>query len=118
MAASLGAMLCAWFHGCASTYSKPAELCVSVSVLVDHQPQGALQALADRLADGLQHLDTGIPFAVRFDDRPRCVRRGGAVQHLLNSVAVLIQLLPNSPVLVGDLPLLVVHFLPLPKPPQ
>ncbi len=27
---------------------------------VDHQPQGSFQALADRLADGLQHLDAGI----------------------------------------------------------
>jgi hypothetical protein len=87
-------------------------------LVVDHQPQGSLQALADRLADGLQHLDAGIPLAVRFDDRPRCVQRGGAVQHLLNGVAVLIQLLPISPILVGDLPLLVGHFLSLPKPPQ
>src|SRR5258708_6375644 len=85
---------------------------------VDHQPQGSLQALADRLADGLQHLDAGIPFAVRFDDRPRCVRRSGAVKHLLKGVGVLIELLPFSPVLVGDFPLFVFHFLSLPKPPQ
>ena len=64
-------------------------------LVVDHQPQGSLQALADRLADGLQDLGAGIPFAVRFDDRPRCVRRGGAVQHLLNGVAVLIQSSPD-----------------------
>ena len=40
------------------------------------------------------------------------------MQHLLNGVAVLIQLLSISPVFVGDLPLLVGHFLPLPKPPE
>jgi hypothetical protein len=33
-------------------------------LVVDHQPQGSLQALADRLADDLQDFDTGIPFAV------------------------------------------------------
>src|SRR5258708_4350879 len=83
---------------------------------VDHQPQGSLQALADRLADGLQHLDAGIPFAVRFNDRPRCVRRGGAVQHLLNGVAVLIQLLPISPFRAVLLPTVVVSFPLAPKP--
>ena len=82
------------------------------------QPQGSLQALADRLADDLQDFDTGMPFAVRFDDRPRCVRGGGTMQHLLNRFAVLVQFLMISPVLVGDLPLFVGDFLPLLKPPQ
>jgi hypothetical protein len=67
----------------------------------------------DRVADCFQYLDAGIPFAIRFDDRPWGVRRGGAVQHLLNGITVLIQLLPISPVFVRDLPLLVGHFLPL-----
>ena len=33
-------------------------------LVVDHQPQGSLQALADRLTDDLQDFDTGMPFAV------------------------------------------------------
>src|ERR1700738_4032710 len=59
-----------------------------------------------------------MPLAVGLNDSPRGVWRGGAVQHLLAGVAVVPHLLPIPPVLIGDLPLLVGHFLTLLKTTQ
>src|SRR6185437_13416687 len=69
------------------------------------EPVGAHPVL-DRRDHGLDHLDPGPPLAVAFDQRPRRVRRVGAVEHVLDRVLVLLALVPIAPVLVGELPLL------------
>src|SRR3990170_6267038 len=70
-----------------------------------------IQLLLESADDRLQCLDARVELVVRLDDRPRRKVGAGLEEHVFRGALVIFPLAPVAPVLLGDLPLLVVCVL-------
>ena len=65
------------------------------------------QSLTDTLCDRLDYLHTGIPLVIcRYND-PRSMVKRGLLEKILGRIVVLVPMIPITPVLVTDFPMLV-----------